>query len=329
LDLPDRIKLPLRFHVRKFDAGMIDERFDQLILPTVLLEDSIDVYHNPTFSVPVVSTPARCISTVHDVVFRRHPELVEPRLRSYLDAATRRALCHAQAVITVSEYSKREIGELYPAGMERVVVIPNGLRPPTPVKNAYELLRASGLHETEYVLYVGSIEPKKNIELLLQGLRRLGRPQTKLVLAGSRGSGDYPLGRRIPELGLDGRVVALGYVSEDLLEALYSAARAFVYPSFYEGFGFPPLEAMARGVPTIVSNASSLPEVVGDGALLCDPNNPDELVRRLQDILSDPRLRTELAERGRKRAACFSWSECARRHLQLYEEIHANTASRV
>jgi len=306
------IELPERFRIRKFKAGMIDERFDQLILPALLEEDRLDVYHNSTFSVPAIRTSAKTVATIHDVVFRRHPDLVEPGLRAYLDRATRRACRTADRIVTVSEFSKKELCELYPVSSERVQVIHNGVSTPPLVQSRMSQGKSN-------VLYVGSIEPKKNIELLLKAFSLLREGPLRLVLAGSRGC--YPLEQRIKEFGLGDSVVALGYVSESELESLYANALVFVYPSHYEGFGLPPLEAMARGVPTVVSNSSSLPEVVGEGAVLVDPKDAEGLAKILVRLAKDEHERRTWSERGKVRAATMTWKTCARTHLDLYQSL--------
>lgn len=322
LSPPEPLRLPPRFALRIFEAGMIDERFDQTVLPTVLEEEDVDVYHNPTFAVPLVRTRARTVATIHDVVFRRHPELVEPRLRDYLDAATRRACRGADRLVTVSEFSRAEIADLYGVPADRIETIHNGIAPPglpteagTPAKAGARPsrdVREVGLLPGGYILYVGSIEPKKNVDLLVGAFGMMRRNGLTLALAGSPGPGG-----REPPRRADVRV--LGYVEEEMLEALYAGALAFVYPSRYEGFGFPPLEAMARGVPTIVSDASSLPEIVGDDAIRVGPDDAAGLAAAIERLAGDEALRRELGERGRRRAAGFQWRRSAKRHLEVYE----------
>lgn len=324
---PGPVPLNARISLRIFEAGMIDERFDQVTLPDLLNDDLIDVYHNPTFAVPVIRSAARTVATVHDVVFRRYPNLVEPRLRKFLDDATRRACRHADRIITVSQFSKQEIAGLYEVSTDRISVIHNGIRLPESPRSRPSLpseLREQGIIEDNYLLYVGSIEPKKNIEVLLkafaQVLNRVGKT-CRLVLAGSMNSSEYPFEERIQALGIAGRVSYLGYVSEAHLEELYRCASVFVYPSLYEGFGFPPLEAMARGIPTVVSKASSLPEVVGDAGLLFDPTSPQELANILAALVSDDRAKQELGAKGRERALSFTVREMALQHLALYRKV--------
>jgi len=330
LDLPEPLDLPSRFRIRRFRAGMVDDRFDQMMLPSLLNEDRIDVYHNPTFAVPLVRTRARTVATIHDVVFRRHPNLVEHHLKSYLDLATLRSCKAADHLITVSHFSKREILSLYPAEDHKLSVIHNGveLRTGEDVSDRESfrpLTERVGLRYGMYVLYVGSIETKKNIGVLLQAFSRISRTEEgqslKLAIAGARNDAAYPLESSIRELGIEQRVKVLGYVSSNLLEALYAGALVFVYPSLYEGFGFPPLEAMVRGVPTIVSDASSLPEVVGDAALLFDPNRPEQLADVLTSFITDSQRRQEYSKRGVRQAARFTWRRCAEEHLRVYEQL--------
>ena len=336
LDPPEALQLPANFVIRSFQAGMIDERFDQFILPTLLREDRIDVYHNPTFAVPVVRNGTRTVATIHDVVFRRHPNLVEPKLRRYLDIATRRACNSADRLITVSEFSKKEMVELFEVPPDRVTVISNGVRAPAhlaaPSAQTQRGLMELGLERHRYALYVGSVEPKKNIDLLLRGFRsavdRLAGFDLKLALAGPRGTEPYDVDSRVKELGISGCVSLLGFVPSDLLEILYRSALLFIYPSLYEGFGLPPLEAMARGVPTIVSNASSLPEVVGDAAILVDPLNPEPLSDAILDLVRDSRRREDLGGKGIERAERFSWRRSAKAHLDVYQSLASSHESR-
>jgi len=323
LSPPEPVSLPANFNVRIFEAGMIDERFDQLVLPGLLARDRIDLYHNPTFAVPLVRTSSKVVATIHDVVFRRHPELVEPKLRSYLDTATHRACKLADRLVTVSEFSRREIVKLYSVDPDRIDVIPNGVHQATAARGGR--VDRFGLASGGYVLYVGSVERKKNLDLLLEGYQRMteNAPGLLLALVGSKSDDSLP--SRLRERGLGARVRVLGYVSPEDLEILYANARLFVYPSLYEGFGLPPLEAMARGVPTIVANTSSLPEVVGDGAELVDPHDADGLAKLMLALSTDEPRREALAARGRERAKNFTWRRSAERHLEIY--THANLAS--
>ncbi|MCE9584600.1 MAG: glycosyltransferase family 4 protein [Planctomycetes bacterium] len=324
---PAPLSLADNVSVRVFEAGMIDERLDQLILPSLLEEDEIDLYHNPTFSIPSIHGQTKLVSTVHDVVFHRHPERVEPRLRQYLDAATRRACRGADRLITVSEFSKGEIAEAYSVDASKLEVIHNGVHSPrvSPGTSFHRSLADLGLTPGGYVLYVGSIERKKNIGVLLDAFAILTDSVEfrglKLVLAGTHVPVDLELGARLRQASSKGDVLLPGHVADEVLESLYAAASAFVYPSLYEGFGLPPLEAMLRGVPTIVAGTSSLPEVVGDAALIVDPDDASGLSAAIASVVRDGMLRSDLVRKGRLRAAEFTWRRSAERHLALYEKV--------
>jgi len=290
------------------DAAMIDPEFEQIRLPALLEELKADVYHNPCFSTPLAPGATKTVATVHDVVFRRRPELVEPKLRKYLDRWTAASCEYANAVITVSEFSRREIRELY--GRDPNVV-------PNAVSEDFFQIKRERVSGPPYVLYVGSIEPKKNVEELILGFDALcakrKRLEHHLVLVGS-----LTYMPAVPER-LKPRVHLLGHVPEDHLRKLYGGASAFAYLSEYEGFGLPPLEAMAAGIPTVVADRTSLPEVTDGAAELVDPSKPEDVARGLQVALKDiDELRVV---RGRKAAARFSWAQSARMLALIYDVV--------
>jgi glycosyltransferase involved in cell wall biosynthesis len=325
LDLPDRVAC---FAV---PAAMIDEMWDQLHLPAVLVHLAADIYFNPAFGTPVLAT-CRRVATIHDVVFERHPELVEAGLRRHLQRAARFTVDHADRILTVSEFSKREIGEVYGVAPERVRVVCNGIDPRfhpvalSPQKRASISQDLKLPQDTPFLLYVGAIEPKKNIENLLRayaGVRE--RIPHRLVLAGGQGGMPWDPGLVIDGLRLADSVRVVGYVPDEKAVELMNLADGFVYPSLYEGFGLPPLEAMACGTPTLVSSASSLPEVVGDGALVADPRDVEELGEGIVRLATDEGLRAELTARGRQRASQFTWERAARELLAVFAELAAET----
>jgi glycosyltransferase involved in cell wall biosynthesis len=176
----------------------------------------------------------------------------------------------------------------------------------------------------DYLLYVGTIEPRKNLPTLLQAYRilldRMGHAPT-LVIAGRKGWLHSPVFRRVTELDLGGQVQFTDWIEQADLPALFSGATAFVYPSLYEGFGLPPLEAMACGTPVICSNASALPEVVGEGGLLVDPRDAGALARAMEQVLTDTSLRADLSARGLAQASKFSWERTARETLAVYDRV--------
>ena len=303
------------------EGAMIDPCFEQAVLPGLLEEHRVDLFHGTCFAVPVAPSTVAKVATVHDVVFRRHPELVDPRLADALDRATAIACSTADRIVTVSNHARGEIAALY--GRDRgVVVVPNG------VAESFLGVERRAPPDAPFILYVGSLERKKNVPALLRGfaalLRRAPELPHQLVLVGGAGGQAFDLEAALAEVGdARERVHVLGHVPEPTLHALYAAADAFVYLSAYEGFGLPPLEAMAAGVPTLVADRSSLPEVVGGAALRVNADDADEVSAALQRLLVDRELRATLAREGRERAALFRWETSARLLVELYREVLA------
>jgi len=317
-----------RFQELTFEAGMIDPVWEQVQLPSVLSENEIELYHSPCFALPAVKTTKWRVATVHDVVFRTHPELVASGLRDYLDRWTEHSLEVADAVITVSEFSKSEIVRAYGTPGEKVHVIPNGVE--DRFRRRYskhaerELRQKLGL-SGRFVLYVGSLEPKKNISRLLKAfamvLRSARAEGLRLVLAGGRGGQEYDVDAEIERAGIGKHVMVIGYLPDAEIPVLMRAAALFVYPSLYEGFGLPPLEAMACGTPVVVSNSSSLPEVVGDAALIAPAEETDRLAEAVERGLFDKAVRKTLVRKGLGRVLPYTWSRAAEQTLEVYEMV--------
>jgi glycosyltransferase involved in cell wall biosynthesis len=273
--------------------------------------------------------PPRCpvptVVTVHDVSFVRFPEAFTWRDRALLGTAVPYSARRARAVITPSEHARREVVELLGVPERRVHVTPEACGPefrPVAAAERATALRRCGL-DGPYVLSLGNLQPRKNLRRLLEAWRRLQDARCldghRLVLAGGAHGKREPVARLVAEAGLGDSVLFPGYVPQADLPALYSGAATFVYPSLYEGFGLPVLEAMACGAPVACSNAASLPEVAGDAALLFDPLDTEGIAASLGALLADEGLRAALVARGFSRAAGFSWAACARRTLAAYE----------
>ncbi|MBI3725144.1 glycosyltransferase family 4 protein [bacterium] len=306
------------------EAAMIDPEFEQIRLPGLLEEHQADLYHGTCFAVPIAASRTRRIATVHDVVFRSHPELVEDRLRAYLDRWTEVSCDLADSVVTVSEFSRREIAAHYGRPPNEIVVVPNA------VSEEFFRIARRPLAGPPYVLYVGALEAKKNIVPLLRGfasfLRQTPELPHLLALVGGL-AGELDLDAVFTaEPGLRERVRLLGHVPDDQLAHLYGGASAFVYLSQHEGYGLPPLEAMAVGVPTLVANLTSLPEVTQGAAILVDPHDRDAVGREIARLVQDEALRAELVERGRKAARRFSWADSARKLAQVYKHVEKRGA---
>ena len=298
----------------------LSERFDR---PRVEWFLRFDVLFAPNF-VPPPTRSRRVVLTVHDLAFKRFPETAPHGTRWWL-ARLDRALERAARIIVVSESTRRDLIDLYRVDPARVTVVPLGVdgsvfRPADP--EVVAAVRSRFGIDGPYLLYLGGIEPRKNLPNLLAAFARL-TPQLSLVIAGS-GVGWNPegtdlLGQALAGLpdGVRTRVHRTGYVSESEKVALLSGAEAFVYPSLYEGFGLPVLEAMACGTPVVTSNVSSLPEVAGDAAVLVDPADPAAIAEGIDRSLGDVELHLRLVAAGLERAERFSWEETARRTTEV------------
>lgn len=276
-----------------------------------------DLLFVPSHVLPIVH-PRRSVVTVHDLGYLFFPETHPAGQRLYLDVMTRWHTLTAARVLADSNATKRDLIQRYGARPDRITVAYPGLDPHVQrVEDRAEIARVKTKYgiEGDYVLYLGTLQPRKNLARLIEAWHRAGA-RMALVLAGKRG---WYYEQLIREAGHDVRFV--GYVEEADKAALLSGAQAFAFPSLYEGFGFPVLEAMACGVPTLCSNTSSLPEVGGDAALQVDPLNVDEIAQGLRQIISDAGLRRALIERGYQQAQHFTWAACAAVVLQVFEEI--------
>ncbi len=272
---------------------------------------------------PFRAIPA--VFTLHDLIFRFYPETHMPLNRWFLTWMMPRFLRQADAVIAVSECTRRDAIRWYRVPEDRIHVIYEGVderfRPAPP--EAIAAVRARYHLPDRFILYVGTIEPRKNLPTLFAAYRSLLErwPDLGLVVAGRLGWLTGGTFRALRDLGLEGRVRFLGEVPDEDLPPLYSAAAAFAFPSRYEGFGLPPLEAMACGTPVVVADVSALPEVVGEAGLRVPPDRPEAWAAALAALLSDESLHRHLREAGLRRAAKFRWPEAAARTAALYEQV--------
>lgn len=283
-----------------------------------------EVLHAPSpAAVPPLGRGQRLVVTVHDIAFLVHPELFSVRWRVMFRAGFMRAVRTADALIAVSEHTARELVRRTSVDARRVHVVPLAASLPDEASDVGKTLERLGI-EAPYLLFVGTLEPRKNLPRLVRAYRRiasLGVPHS-LVLAGGLGWRHERLLGEIRVPG-PGRLVLAGHVGARDLDALYRGADAFVYPSIYEGFGLPVLEAMARGTPCVVSSSSSLPEVAGEAALYADPRSVGELAEAMARLVSDAELAGRLSDAGRRRASRFSWEETARRTGAVYARLLA------
>jgi glycosyltransferase involved in cell wall biosynthesis len=301
--------------------------WEQVFLPMELRRQRADVVHFPDQSLPLLSLlPCPSVVTVHDLTTYRYTEAYTRGKVLYKKFATRAAMRQATRIIAVSQSTRQDILELFGVSENQVRAVYSGLdRRFRPVEDCSRLERrrtALGLPE-QYILHVGSIDPRKNLVTMFKALAILRDDglQVKLVVAGSKEYNYRPIFDAVQALGLEDQVLFLGFVSDAELVDVYNLAQLFVFPSIHEGFGYPPLEAMACGTPVVVSNSSALPEIVGDAALQVNPLNAAELAAAIRLLLTDSGLREQLAFRGKQRAAFFTWERTARETLKVYEEV--------
>jgi len=323
-----RISTPLV----RLSANLAKVWFEQVIFPCLCRRAGVDLAHIPYFAPPLFS-PVPVVVTIHDLI----PLLLPPYrqslfVRIYMRLASTAAR-RAERILTDSNASRRDIERILRIRANRVQVaylaVGEHYRP---ISDPHHLAAVRGRYglPARYLLYLGGFDVRKNVEVLLRAYARAREmpdfpPQIRLVVAGRLPSGRSPLypdpRRQARALGIEDQVVFPGWIREADKPALYSGAVAFVFPSIYEGFGLPPLEALSCGVPVIASRASSLPEVVGDAGLLVAPDGVEELARAMCRLATEEGLRRELAARALRRAGEFSWERTARETLACYNEL--------
>ncbi len=323
--------LPANFRVIPSRFPTLNPRvripWEQLLAPVLLRRSRAELFHGVHSVVPL-ACPVPSVVTIHDLAFIRFTQTFRAYNRAYLDFATRLSVQRAARILVVSEHTKREVIGLLGVAPARIVVTPNAAREhfrvPAPASLAAFRAR-KGLPE-RFVLYVGTLEPRKNLTTLLEAYTTVVRehPGVPLLIGGGKGWLYDTIFQRLEQLGLREQVSFSGYLEEEELPLWYAAASVFVFPSIYEGFGMPPLEAMACGTPVVTSNCSSLPEVVGDAGLMVPPDDAAGFARAIGRLLGDPDLHQELRERGLARArSAFDWRITAERTLAAYAEAAA------
>ncbi len=297
--------------------------WEQFVQPFAVRRAHIDLLHALAFAGPLaISIP--WIVTVYDLSFVRYPRSFNSLNRLYLTWAVRNSLRRANRVIAISESTRRDLVATFGADPARIAAVYCGVDPSfAPAQNQTELesFRVRRRVPERFILHVGTIEPRKNIARLVRALaraKRAARLPHRLVLIGARGWKYAEVDAVIEQEGMQEDVVFAGYAPPDELPLWYRAADVFAYPSRYEGFGLPPLEALASGTPVVASNAASLPEVVGDAALLVAPDDEAALADALVRAATDAALREQMIARGLAQAAKFSWARAARETADIY-----------
>jgi glycosyltransferase involved in cell wall biosynthesis len=308
--------------VRRRSRRVIVEQFH---LPRLCRKLGCDVLHSPTGVAPLM-TPARSAVTLHDMAFRVHPRDFAFSHRAFVSMFLPRSARRAELVLTDSEWSAAEIHRLLDIPLSKIRIVPLGVHDrffqPVPDEDLRRVRETSSL-PPEFILYLGTIEPRKNLVTLVEALAFLWKQNVKipLVIAGRFGWKIRSLMDRIDELGIRDAVHFPGFVDDADLPALYRSATVFAYPSKYEGFGLPVLEAMASGRPVVALNRTSIPEVAGDSAVLVNENSPKALAAALRNLLEDTEKRERLGNDARKRARLFPWSRTADLTFHYLKEL--------
>lgn len=294
-------------------------------LPKWLIRNHVNILHVQYITPIWLPKHIKAITTIHDVSWKFYPQYIKKNDLLFLNTLIPLSLKRADKIITVSQTSKNDIVKIYKLPSEKVVMIYNGINTSVgyAIPDSDYVMQKYNLPK-DFILYIGTLQPRKNIPALLKAFSILNTkyktPDTKLVIGGGRGHNyDERIDVIVKKYMFENNVVFPGYIDDEDLPTLYKLAKVFVFPSLYEGFGIPPIEAMAYGTPVVVSDKSCLPETVGDAGLVVDPENSKAFAEAMYRAIHDESLRRALIEKGYKRAGEFSWERAARETLKLYE----------
>ncbi len=305
--------------------------YSHVLVGRVLTKAKLDVFHSPANVIPMqYHKPA--VVTIHDLAIYEHPEWFPPKQDFSVNVLVPKSINKAERIIAVSQATAKDIQKRFKVPAKKITTILEGYEPvKAPTKLAIHALRKSLHLNEQYLLYIGTLEPRKNIAGMIEAFDALVRRKPRrykplqLVLAGAKGYNFKENYKAIQSVQA-GSVRYLGYVSAKDKQALLHGAQAFIFPSFYEGFGLPVIEAMAAGAPVITSNISSLPEVAGKAAVLVNPTSSLSIQQAIEKIMS-AKTRANLIKKGKIQAKLFSWEQCARETLEVYQQVCSNSKS--
>jgi len=299
--------------------------WDQVSIPRLASKNTIDILHQPAFSVPIFYAHP-VVATIHDLIAIQFGEDISFWSRQYFGRFMPLTYRFADHIIAISEYTKKDIIDVLHIPNDKISVIYSALdhkvQKPQDTKTVNTILHRFGIR-TPFLLYVGTINPRKNLVFLTQVFERVlaREPNLQLVIAGKKGWYYDRLMAEITRLSLHKKVIITDYITDEEKNVLYGSATIFTFPSVYEGFGFPVLEALACGIPVIASDKSSIPEIQGDAGISIDPTDEDLWVKEICRLLHDTHLQKKYAASGVKQATKFSWDTTAKRTIEVYDHV--------
>ncbi len=326
--------LPLTFHGFEVfpvpftnESHFLGDPWEFFVLPRLLRKKGVTLFHGPAFMAPPFQNGFRAIATIHDLVAFHHPQTIPSRYAFYMRFLIKLMIRKASAIITDTEFIRHEIIEAFHIDENKIQAVPIAVselfRPINDQERIDQVKRRYGIKK-DYFLHVGNIEPRKNLSSLFEACKLIWDKINKdfqLVVVGKKGWLYDDIFATLKKTGIEEGVIFTGYVHEEDIPVLYSGARFFVFPSIYEGFGLPILEAMRCGTPVITSRVSSMPEVAGDAALYVDPFRIEDIAEKILTLAYDGSLQEALRQKGFAQASKFSWVETARKTLKVYEMV--------
>lgn len=328
-----KLDIPFRgnFNIKNVEKNNKNNFWNEVNISNTLIDKSLDIYHVPQNGVGLPKDKT-CpfVITLHDVIPCRMPETVGEQYLKIFNEKLPDIIPLCDGIITVSEYSKEDIIKVFNFPRDKIYVTylaSEDIYKPYDKTLSKSIIQKNYSITGDYILYIGGFSPRKNILGLLNSFSLLIpklKKDMKLVIAGSKGKSYDLYKKRAEELHIEDKVIFPGFISMDHIPFMYNACEIFVYPSFYEGFGLPPIEAMACGVPVIASNVTSIPEIVKDSTLLVNPHDVNELCEKMYTALLDTTLRQSLITKGLKRASDLTWEHTAAGTLAAYKNILLN-----
>ncbi|MBZ9632963.1 glycosyltransferase family 4 protein [Clostridium sp. FP1] len=327
LDIPFREN----FHIRNIKQENQNNFWNEVNIPNPLIDKNMDIYHVPQNGIGLPSAKdCPFVITLHDVIPYKMPDTVGEQYLKIFNEKLPNIISLCDGIITVSEYSKQDIASAFNFPKEKIYVTylaSEDIYKPYDKTLSKSIIEKNYSISGDYILYIGGFSPRKNILGLLESFSLLLpklKKDMKLVIAGSKGKSYDMYKKRAQELHIENSVIFPGFISMDHIPFIYNACQLFVYPSFYEGFGLPPIEAIACGVPVIASNVTSIPEIVKDSTLLVNPYDIVDLSEKMYNVLLDNDLRESLISKGLKRASTLTWEHTATDTLKAYKNILLN-----